>query len=154
MLRVAGAKMAPPNPWAARAAMSHPPLWAKPPRRLQRVKRASPNMKMRRRPNRSAARPPSIRNPAKVRVYALITHCWPVADRPRSCRIWGRATLTIEMSRTTMNWAAQHRASTVQVGTFRRPVGANDVARLLICSLPQSLPASPSPCIALVRDGG
>ena len=67
-LSVAGARMAPPTPWAARAAISQPPLWARPPARLQTVKMASPVMNTRRRPNRSEARPPSISKPAKVKV--------------------------------------------------------------------------------------
>ena len=58
---------------------------------------------MRRRPNRSAARPPSIRKPANVSVYALMIHCWLVAERSRSARIFGRATFTIDTSSTTMN---------------------------------------------------
>ena len=68
MLRVAGARMAPPMPWAARAAISQLPVWARPPIRLQTVKTPRPIMNTRRRPKRSAARPPSIRKPAKVSV--------------------------------------------------------------------------------------
>ena len=42
MLRVAGARMAPPTPWAARAAISQAPLWARPPSRLKRVNTSEP----------------------------------------------------------------------------------------------------------------
>src|SRR3954469_25046218 len=66
-------------------------------------------MKTRRRPSRSAARPPSSRKPANVSVYALTTHCRSVAVKPRSLRIDGSATFTIETSRMTMNCARQQR---------------------------------------------
>src|SRR5262249_50947530 len=46
-------------------------------------------------------------------------HCWPVAERSRSARIFGRATFTIETSSTTMNWATQHTISTAQLGMTR-----------------------------------
>ncbi len=68
MVRVAGARMAAPNPCRARAPTNQASLWAMPPRRLDRVNTVRPTMKTRRRPNRSAARPPSRRKPAKVSV--------------------------------------------------------------------------------------
>jgi len=63
-----GASTAPPSPWAARAAISQLPPWARPPSRLAAVNSTRPTRKTRRRPNRSAARPPSMRNPAKASV--------------------------------------------------------------------------------------
>ena len=97
--------------------MSQLPLWAKPPIKLQMVKTPRPIMKTRRRPKRSAARPPSIRNPAKVSVYAFTTHCWPATESPRLSRIWGSATLTIATSSTTMNWAMQQMTRIALVGS-------------------------------------
>src|SRR5260221_12099834 len=46
-----------------------------------------------------------------------MTHCCPSVDRCNPLFICGRATLTIEMSSTTMNCARQHTASTAQPGT-------------------------------------
>jgi len=68
IVSVAGARIAAPNPCSARAPISMAWLWDKPPIRLDTVKMARPAMKMRRRPKRSAARPPSSMKPAKVRV--------------------------------------------------------------------------------------
>ena len=68
IVKVAGDKIAPPRPWAARAEISIAWFWAKPPRRLARVNTVSPTRKIRRRPNRSARRPPRRRKPAKVKV--------------------------------------------------------------------------------------
>ncbi len=68
MVRVAGARMAAPNPCRARAPTNQASLWATPPRRLDKVNTVRPTMKTRRRPNKSAARPPRSRKPAKVSV--------------------------------------------------------------------------------------
>lgn len=67
-LSVEGASSAPPMPWTVRAAMSQPPLGARPPRMLKSVNTLSPASITRRWPIRSAARAPSRRKPAKVRV--------------------------------------------------------------------------------------
>ncbi len=66
MVRVAGESTAAPTPWSDRAAIRVAWLLAKPPSRLAPVNRTSPTRKMRRRPNRSASRPPSSRRPPKV----------------------------------------------------------------------------------------
>ena len=63
---VAGDKNAPPMPCTARAVVSHAEFWAKPPARLARVNTANPKRYTRRRPNKSAARPPNNKKPAKV----------------------------------------------------------------------------------------
>ena len=60
-------------------------------------------MNMRRLPSRSARRPPSSSVPPKKMAYAVITHWSPVAEKPRSDLIDGRATFTIATSRMTMN---------------------------------------------------
>jgi hypothetical protein len=67
-LSVAGARIAPPMPCTARAAISDAPFCARPPTRLNNVNTANPDRNTRRRPNKSAARPPSSRKPAKVSV--------------------------------------------------------------------------------------
>jgi hypothetical protein len=103
IVSVAGASTAAPSPLSARDSTRADRLEAKPPARLAAVKMASPAMNIRRRPNRSEARPPSSRNPPSASVYALTTHWRSEALMPRSSRIDGRATFTIEMSRTTMN---------------------------------------------------
>ena len=62
----AGERIAAPRPWTARAAISVPSLSAKPPAREASAKSTSPPMNTRRRPSRSASRPPSSRKPPKV----------------------------------------------------------------------------------------
>ena len=59
----AGESKAPPKPWTARNAISDPSDQARPHMSEAPVKTASPVMKIRRRPNRSARRPPSSRKP-------------------------------------------------------------------------------------------
>ena len=63
---VTGARTAAPTPCTARAAISTPPLCATPAARLAAVNSPSPSRNTRLRPKRSAARPPSSRNPANV----------------------------------------------------------------------------------------
>ncbi len=64
----AGAMIAPPRPCSARAPTSMPWLAARPPMSEAKPKSVSPEMNTRRCPRRSAARPPSMRKPAKVMV--------------------------------------------------------------------------------------
>ena len=66
--RVAGATIAPPKPCRARAAISSVRESATAHASDDRVNSATPTRNTRRRPNRSAERPPSIRNPANVSV--------------------------------------------------------------------------------------
>src|SRR6202021_1602724 len=61
----AGATIAAPAPWMTRAAISSTGSWARPPARLARANATSPTMNIRRRPSRSAARPPRISRPPK-----------------------------------------------------------------------------------------
>src|SRR3954451_3054218 len=70
------------------------------------AKRTRPVMNSRRRPSRSARRPPRRRKPPKTRTYALTTHERLSCEKCRSLPIEGSATLTIDASRTTTNWAA------------------------------------------------
>ena len=63
---VAGEMIAAPSPCTARAAISTPIESARPQASDATAKSAMPIMNMRRRPSRSAARPPSRRKPPKV----------------------------------------------------------------------------------------
>jgi hypothetical protein len=62
----AGEMIAAPSPCAALAAISWPSVAAKPAAREATATSISPAMKTRRRPSRSAVRPPSRRKPPKV----------------------------------------------------------------------------------------
>ena len=83
------------------------------------MNRNIPSRNSRRWPNRSAARPPSSRKPANTIVYALTIHCSPLLVKRRSVRIAGRATLTTDTSRITMNCPRQTTARIAQSGTDR-----------------------------------
>ena len=107
----AGVITAAPRPWNARAAISEASDQARPARSDEIVKTTMPIRKMRRRPSRSAARPPRSRNPPNTSAYALITHCRFSCENPRSVWIDGSATFTTAMSRTTMNCTALNSAS-------------------------------------------
>ena len=117
MLRVAGARMAPRCPWAARAVISQAPLWASPPMRLHTVNTVSPMMKTRRRPKRSAARPPEHQEPGKGQRVG-VDH--PLLARPPTARgspsSGGGPRSRWPRPSTTMNWAAQQMASTAPLG--------------------------------------
>src|SRR4051794_3506544 len=71
-------------------------------------------MNTRRRPSRSAIRPPSSRKPPKVSTYAFTTQARFAWEKLSPLPIEGRATLTIDASRTTMNCAKQRRARAIQ----------------------------------------
>ncbi len=62
----AGETIAAPSPCTARAAISHPGDCARPQASDAMVNRTTPVISTRRRPSRSAARPPSSRQPPKV----------------------------------------------------------------------------------------
>ena len=68
MVSVAGASIAAPRPCTARAITSASAPGARPHTRLASVNSVSPQTNTRRRPYRSAARPPSSRKPAKISV--------------------------------------------------------------------------------------
>jgi hypothetical protein len=69
------------------------------------VKIVTPSVNRSRRPNRSAERPPSSKNPPKVSVYAVTTHCKSEVLKCRLRAIAGSATFVTVASRMTMNWA-------------------------------------------------
>ena len=66
--RAAGDTSAPPSPWRPRPTMSIVELVARPFKSDAPEKRITPMMNSRRRPKRSAARPPSSRKPPKISV--------------------------------------------------------------------------------------
>ncbi len=70
----AGERIAAPRPCTARAAISIPSELDRPQASEAAVNSATPTMNTRRRPSRSAARPPSSRKPPKVSAYAERTH--------------------------------------------------------------------------------
>jgi hypothetical protein len=122
----AGETIAPPRPWTPRATISQPSDWARPPASDAREKRIRPRMNIRRRPIRSARRPPRSRKPPKVRVYALTTHERSLWVKDRARPIEGRATLTIDASMTITNCVMASRASAMlrSRGVSRMPVMA------------------------------
>lgn len=111
--KAAAASTAAARPCTARAATSAGPLGASPPAREATEKTVRLAMNMRRRPSRSASRPPSSKSPPKVSTYALTTQDRPPWDRPSARPIEGSATLTIEASRMTMKSAIASTASAI-----------------------------------------
>ena len=120
----AGATIAAPRPWTARAAISQPSDWAIPPANEASENTTRPSMNMRRRPSRSATRPPSRRNPPKVSTYAFTTHDRSAGAKCRAAPIDGNATLTIEASITITNWVI---ASSTSARFFARGVYSGGV---------------------------
>ncbi len=68
-------------------------------------------MNVRRRPNRSAARPPRMSRPPNEIAYPVTIHCTASGGMCSSRSIEGSATFTMLKSRTTMNAATRMRAS-------------------------------------------
>ena len=117
----AGETIAAPSPCTARAAISQPGDCASPHASEATVNSTTPASSTRRRPSRSAARPPSSRQPPNVSTYALITHWRLSREKPRSLWIDGSATLTTVLSSTTMHCAVQTTSRT-SVRCDRRPL--------------------------------
>src|SRR5262249_50513532 len=116
----AGESTAPPTPCSVRAVSSRPRELASAHASEESVNSAVPARNTRRRPSRSAQRPPSIRKPANVSVYRFTTHCSPVVEKCKPLRIDGSATFTIETSRITMNCARQTTSSSGVLALTRR----------------------------------
>ena len=98
----AGSTMAAPRPWMPRMMIRNVPLGASAQASEAAVNSASPAMNMRLRPSRSAARPPSSKNPPKVSAYAVTTHCRSDSAKCSLTPIVGSATLTINRSTAVM----------------------------------------------------
>jgi len=111
--RAAGERIAAPKPWAARAAISSPWLVANPASSEATATTISPPMNPRRLPSRSAARPPSSKKPPKAIRYALTTQGRFWSEMWRPLPMLGRATLTMDASRTTTNSATQSKIRAV-----------------------------------------
>ena len=107
----AGATIAAPAPWMTRAAISSAGSLARPPARLASANATRPLMNIRRRPNRSAARPPRMSRPPNEMAYPVTIHCTASGGMCSSRSIEGSATFTMLKSRTTMNAATRMRAS-------------------------------------------
>src|SRR5579859_7183537 len=132
--RAAGSMIAAPMPWTARAPIMNPTPVASAAASDATVNSPRPTIRMRRRPSRSAARPPSSKNPPKVSAYAVTTHCRLVWEKCRSRPIVGSETLTIVRSMTVMKNDKASSANARQrliwddcdvnwtSGGFRRPV--------------------------------
>ena len=110
----AGSTTAAPRPCRPRIAIRNPELVASPAPSEAPVNSASPSMRMRRRPSRSAARPPRSRKPPKVSPYAVMTHCRLDSEKCSLRPIVGRATLTIVRSTTVMKKATASTAKARQ----------------------------------------
>ena len=95
---VAGISSAPPTPCPARAAISMPSFWDAPQRHENATKITAPSTNIRRRPNRSASRPPAATNAASVSRKEFTTHWSSTADMFRSRPIVGSVTPTIVWS--------------------------------------------------------
>jgi hypothetical protein len=102
---------------------------ASPQARDAAVKIVTPIMNSRRRPSRSAARPPSRRSPPNVIVYAISTHCSVLSGTCSAFLIDGSATVTIVPSRTVMKNATHTSASACQ----RRGSGVLSGAGSVMC---------------------
>ena len=86
----AGSTTAALRPWTPRMTIRKVPLVASAQASEAAVNNASPAMNTRLRPSRSAARPPSSRNPPKVSAYAVTTHCRSDCAKCRSRPIVGK----------------------------------------------------------------
>ncbi len=158
MESAAGVMIAAPSPCMARAPIRGPSPQAKPETSEAVVKRTTPTRNIRRRPRRSAARPPSSRKPPKNSAYALITHCKFSWEKPRSSLIEGRATFTIAMSSTTMNCTSKSSASpyhlrrdAVTVSSFLSPLAITSLQRSTIYFLFASIHFSTRSTCAMMR---
>src|SRR3981189_191833 len=101
----AGRTIAAPSPCRPRMAIRNESVVASAAASDAVVKAPSPIINTRRRPRRSAARPPSSRKPPNAIPYAVTTHSRLVCEKWRSRPIVGRAVLTIVRSMTVMNAA-------------------------------------------------
>src|SRR5437764_225424 len=120
--RAAGSVIAAPRPGARRAPTRTQELPASPPISDEMPITTIPAMSTRRRPSRSAARPPSSMKPPYVSRYALGIHCRPCTEKCRSRRIEGSATLTIDASTKSRKATEASRASV----SLPRRVARND----------------------------
>jgi hypothetical protein len=120
----AGATIAAPIPWRARAATRSTASSVNPAASEAPANTSNPTMNTDLRPQVSAMRPPKIKRPPKVMAYAVTTHCTESPPKPSAWRIEGSATLTMLKSKTTMNDATRTKVS----ADFDSPVARSSLA--------------------------
>src|SRR5919197_1549067 len=108
------------TPLMNRVAINRVPSLTSAPSPEATTKTASEIRNMRRRPSRSAARPPSSRKPPYPSTYALTTHCSELVDMCRSVRIEGSATPIIDTSRASRKSAPHRTSSAPHARALRR----------------------------------
>ena len=111
---------APPIPWAPRARISQSGDWAAPQSAEASVKSAIATRKTRLRPSRSPSEPALSIVAASVSAYASTTHCRSVKEVFSSLSMFGSATLTTVMSRSSMNTATHTTIRTRHFRSIRR----------------------------------
>ncbi len=121
--RAAGAMNAAAMPLTTRVRMSSQPLVTRPPTRLTAAKTTVAQKNIRRRPKRSAARPPRSRKPPYATAYPEMIHWSCSALRPMSRCISGRATPISETSMESRKSCA-HSTSRTRFLRAPSPVGA------------------------------
>src|SRR6266446_4242439 len=125
-----GATTAAPAPCTTRAMISHVELVASPPAKEPAANSRMPPTNIRRRPNRSPARPPSSSRPPNASEYALTTHSRSV-ELNRSARwIEGSATFTMVVSRTTISCA-----NAITISATPRLRGAEVLSAIDACAI-------------------
>src|SRR5260370_28661654 len=125
-----GATTAAPAPCTTRAMISHVELVASPPAKEPAANSRTPPTNIRRRPNRSPARPPSSSRPPNASEYALTTHSRSV-ELNRSARwIEGSATFTMVVSRTTISCA-----NAITISATPRLGGAEVLSAIDACAI-------------------
>ena len=101
----AGSTAAAPRPWTPRMMIRNVLVVASAQPSEAAVNSASPAVNTRLRPSRSAARPPSSKNPPKASAYAVTTHCRSDSAKCSLTPIVGSATFTISRSTAVMKYA-------------------------------------------------
>src|SRR6202451_1374454 len=101
----AGSTAAAPRPWTPRMMIRNVLVVASAQPSEAAVNSASPAVNTRLRPSRSAARPPSSKNPPKASAYAVTTHCRSDSAKCSLTPIVGSATLPTSRSSAVMKYA-------------------------------------------------
>jgi hypothetical protein len=132
MASAAGNMIAPPRPWTTRKATiqvsARLPRGVRPHNADAPAKTITPSTTIRRCPTVSARRPPNANRAARDSRYALIAHCMPLLDRPRSSWILGAAIETMVWSMKVIATAKIMAVST----RFLRPAPAPGLPPMLI----------------------
>ena len=126
MPRLTAEAIAPPAPWANRAAISIGWLTDTPQSTEAAMKTARPARKTRLPPIRSPSRPASSSRPPNAIRYAFTTQASPDAEKPRSRWIAVSATVTMVPSRMIIIIAAQSTVSASQWDASARDASARD----------------------------